>query len=161
MTQQEPESTLDYGAILRRRRWSLILPTVLGVVVGVALTWLLPREYVATATLAVTSPSMSGGLGSSSQADQVERIRAVSHELLSTPVVEQVARDERLLDHAPLDEVVIDIRRRTTVTVPPKPLSATGRDSPRPSELRRAASTPLPASQATTDAARCSDRSWL
>jgi polysaccharide chain length determinant protein (PEP-CTERM system associated) len=130
MTHQEPESTLDYGAILRRRRWSLILPTVLGVVVGVALAWLLPREYVATATLAVTSPSMSGGLGSSSQADQVERIRAVSHELLSTPVVEQVARDERLLDSAPLDEVVIDIRRRTSVTVPPKPLSATGRLEP-------------------------------
>jgi len=127
MMQQETETTLDYGAVIRRRRWSLILPTLLGLLVGGALTVLLPREYVATATLAVTSPSMSGGLAPSTQADQVERIRAVSHELLSSPVVEQVARDERLLDTAPLDAVVTDIRRRTQVTVPTRSLSSSNR----------------------------------
>jgi len=130
MMQQESETTLDYGAVLRRRRWSLIIPTLLGLLVGVALAVLLPREYVAAATLAVTSPSMSGGLAPTTQADQVERIRAVSHELLSSPVVEQVARDERLLDTAPLDAVVTDIRRRTQVTVPSRSLSSTNRVEP-------------------------------
>jgi len=130
MMQQESETTLDYGAVLRRRRWSLIIPTLLGLLVGVALAVLLPREYVAAATLAVTSPSMSGGLAPTTQADQVERIRAVSHELLSSPVVEQVARDERLLDAAPLDAVVTDIRRRTQVTLPQRSLSSTNRVEP-------------------------------
>jgi polysaccharide chain length determinant protein (PEP-CTERM system associated) len=130
MMTQESEARIDYGAVLRRRRWSLILPTLLGVIVGIALTVLLPREYVATATLAVTSPTMSGGLAPSTQADQIERIRAVSHELLSSPVVEQVAHDERLLDSAPIEAVVTEIRSRTTVTVPPRPLSSTNRFEP-------------------------------
>jgi polysaccharide biosynthesis transport protein len=130
MMQQESETTLDYGAVIRRRRWSLIIPTLLGLLVGAALAVLLPREYVASATLAVTSPSMSGGLAPTTQADQVERIRAVSHELLSSPVVEQVARDERLLDTAPLETVVSGIRRRTQVTVPPRSLSSTNRVEP-------------------------------
>ena len=130
MMQQESEARVDYFAVVRRRRWSLIVPALLGLMVGVALAMLLPREYVATATLAVTSPTMSGGLASTTPADQVERIRAVSHELLSSPVVEQVARDERLLDTAPLEDVVTDIRRRTLVSVPPRPLSSTNRLEP-------------------------------
>jgi polysaccharide chain length determinant protein (PEP-CTERM system associated) len=73
---------------------------------------------------------MAGGLAPTTQADQVERIRAVSHELLSSPVVEQVARDERLLDTAPLEAVVTGIRLRTQVTVPPRSLSANNRFEP-------------------------------
>ena len=45
-------------------------------------------------------------------------------------MVEQVARDERLLDTAPLEDVVTDIRRRTLVSVPPRPLSSTNRLEP-------------------------------
>ena len=103
---------IDYRAIARRRRWSLLVPVVGGAVAAAALVVLLPREYVARATLAVASPSMSAGTAAS-QLDLAERIRAVSHQLLSQPVVEQVARDERLLDHEPLEEVVADIRQRT------------------------------------------------
>lgn len=125
MMHEEKESTVDYGAVLRRRRWSLIVPTVLGLLVGGVLALLLPREYVATATLAVSSPSMGGGLANTTQSDQVERIRAISHELLSSPVVEQVAREEGLVRGDNLDQVVVDIRRRTEVRVPPRPLSTT------------------------------------
>lgn len=127
---QDSESKVDYVAVARRRRWSVIIPTLLGIAAGVAAAMLLPREYVATATLAVTSPSMAGGLASTTPADQVERIRAISHELLSSPVVEQVARDERLLDSAPVDTVVTGIRRRTTVTIPPRSLSSSNRLEP-------------------------------
>jgi polysaccharide chain length determinant protein (PEP-CTERM system associated) len=129
MTHEDSEFTVDYGAVLKRRRWSLIIPSILGLVVGVALVLLLPREYVATATLAVTSPSMSGGI-TSTQSDPVERIRAVSHELLSSPVVEQVAREEGLANGTPLDQVVNDIRSRTSVTVPTRRLSVTDRSEP-------------------------------
>jgi polysaccharide chain length determinant protein (PEP-CTERM system associated) len=128
--EQDSESRVDYFAVARRRRWSVIIPTLLGISGGIAAAMLLPREYVATATLAVTSPSMAGGLASTTPADQVERIRAISHELLSSPVVEQVARDERLLDTAPIETVVTGIRRRTTVTIPPRSLSSSNRLEP-------------------------------
>lgn len=128
--EQESESKVDYFAVAKRRRWSVIIPTLLGIAGGIAAAMLLPREYVATATLAVTSPSMGGGLASTTPADQVERIRAISHELLSSPVVEQVARDERLLDTAPIETVVTGIRRRTTVTIPPRSLSSSNRLEP-------------------------------
>lgn len=130
MMEQDSETRVDYVAVAKRRRWSVIVPTLLGVATGVALAMLLPREYVATATLAVTSPSMSGGLASTTPADQIERIRAISHELLSSPVVEQVARDEGLVETAPIETVVTGIRRRTTVAVPPRSLSSTGRIEP-------------------------------
>ena len=121
---------IDYGALVRRRRWSLIVPAFLGLTAGIGLAMTLPREYVASATLAVRSPSLSGGLTSSTVADQAERIRAVSHQLLSQPILEQVARDQGLLDTAPLDDVMADLRSRTTLSVPPKPLSSTGRLEP-------------------------------
>jgi uncharacterized protein involved in exopolysaccharide biosynthesis len=41
-----------------------------------------------------------------------------------------VARDERLLDTAPLETVVTGIRRRTTVTIPPRSLSSNNRLEP-------------------------------
>lgn len=121
---------IDYRALVRRRRWSLIVPACLGLTAGIGLAMTLPREYVASATLAVRSPSLSGGLTSSTAADQAERIRAVSHQLLSQPILEQVARDQGLLDTAPLDDVMADLRSRTTLSVPPKPLSSTGRLEP-------------------------------
>jgi succinoglycan biosynthesis transport protein ExoP len=130
MTQDEPGLSLDYAAVLQRRRWSVIIPTALGLLVGIALWLLLPREYVATATLAVTSPTLSGEL-TPGQSDPIERIRAVSHELLSEPVVQQVARDEHLADAAPIDDVVIDIRSRTSVSLPTRQISSqNGRDEP-------------------------------
>jgi polysaccharide chain length determinant protein (PEP-CTERM system associated) len=122
--------TIDYAAVLRRRRWSLIVPIVLATAVGVALAVLLPREYEATATLAVSSPGISTSLTPQTPQDLAERVRAISHGLLSQAVVEEVARDERLLDEAPLDEVVADLRRRTTLAVPPRPLSTAGRSEP-------------------------------
>jgi polysaccharide chain length determinant protein (PEP-CTERM system associated) len=130
MTHDEPGPSLDYAALPKRRRWSLIVPTVLGLLVGVGLIRTLPREYVATATLAVTSPTLSGGL-TPGQSGPVERIRAISHELLSEPVVQQVARDEHLVDSASLEEAVLEIRNRTSVSLPPRQISAqSGREEP-------------------------------
>ena len=40
MMQQESEARVDYFAVVRRRRWSLIVPALLGLMVGVALAML-------------------------------------------------------------------------------------------------------------------------
>jgi polysaccharide chain length determinant protein (PEP-CTERM system associated) len=62
--------------------------------------------------------------------DNYNRTRAISQELLSLPVVEQVAREEGLLkEDADADAVVAGIRARTQVSLPTKTLGA-GREDP-------------------------------
>jgi polysaccharide chain length determinant protein (PEP-CTERM system associated) len=127
VTNDEP--VFDPLALLRRRAWSIALPLLGGAVVGVALVLWLPREYVAAATLAVTTPSVSGELAKATPQDASDRTRAITQELLSVPVVEQVAREEGLLkEGADADAVIAGIRARTLVALPAKPL--VGRPEP-------------------------------
>ena len=120
------EPVFDPLAVARRRLWSLILPLVGGAVVGVLLVWLLPREYVASATLAVTSPNVSGDLAKTALTEPADRTRAITQELLSLPVITQVAKEEGLLNGTGDDEVVAGIRARTQVSLPLKTLVARG-----------------------------------
>ncbi len=124
MNEHATERSLDYRAIVRRRRWTLIVPALAGGLAGVLLVVLLPRTYVASATLAVRTPSLGGPLAPSSPQDQSERIRAVTQELLSEAVIEPVARNEGLLAGGrDADEVVADVRAHTAITLPPRPLA--------------------------------------
>jgi polysaccharide chain length determinant protein (PEP-CTERM system associated) len=120
------EPVFDPLAVARRRLWSLVLPLVGGAVVGLLLIWLLPREYVAAATIVVTSPSVSAELAKSGQSDPSERARAVSQELLSLPVITQVAKEEGMLTGTGDDDVVAGIRARTSVSLPLKTLVSRG-----------------------------------
>ena len=100
----------DYLAVVKRRRWWLTIPIALGILVGVVLVLTLPREYQSSTTLAVTSPSMTTDLVKSSPADLAERVRAISQELLSRPVLEQVVREEGLRRRASMDAAMRRIR---------------------------------------------------
>ena len=115
------EVVFDPLAVARRRLWSLALPLVAGAVVGVLLVVLLPREYVAAATIVVTTPSVSADLAKT-QSDPSERARAISQELLSLPVIAQVAKEEGLLTGTGDEDVIAGIRARTTVSLPLKAL---------------------------------------
>ena len=120
------EPVFDPLAVARRRMWSLALPLAAGAVVGLLLVLLLPREYVAAATIVVTTPTVTADLTKSSQPDPSERARAVSQELLSLPVIAQVAKEEGMLTGANDDDVVAGIRARTTVSLPLKTLVSRG-----------------------------------
>jgi polysaccharide chain length determinant protein (PEP-CTERM system associated) len=126
VTTTHDEPVFDPLAVARRRMWSLALPLAAGAVVGLLLVWLLPREYVASATIVVTTPSVSADLAKSAQPDPADRARAISQELLSLPVIAQVAREERLLTGTNDDDVVAGIRARTIVSLPLKTLVARG-----------------------------------
>jgi uncharacterized protein involved in exopolysaccharide biosynthesis len=119
------EPVFDPLAVARRRMWSLALPLAAGAVVGLLLIWLLPREYVAAATIVVTTPSVSSDLAKSAQ-DPADRARAISQELLSLPVIAQVAREEGMLTGTGDEDVVAGIRARTIVSLPLKTLVARG-----------------------------------
>ena len=120
---------LDYLSVVKRRRWWLIVPVILSLMGGATLAVILPREYDAYTTLAVTSPSMASELVKSSPADQAERVRAISQELLSREVLEQVARDEGLATDSTMEGTIGAIRSRTEVTLP-KTIASAGRTAP-------------------------------
>ena len=129
MTINQDESTFDLVGMVRRRIWSLVVPIIAGAVVGLLLVWLLPREYVASATLAVTAPNVDLATKGTPQ-ELVDRTRAISQELLSLPVIEQVAREEGLLRQSDdTDEVVARMRARTSVSLPTKTVMS-GRGDP-------------------------------
>jgi succinoglycan biosynthesis transport protein ExoP len=120
---------LDYLSVVKRRRWWLITPIVVALVIGAILAAVLPREYQASTTLAVTTPSMASELVMSSPADQQERVRAIQQELLSNEVLERVARDEGLATATSMDGVIGGIRSRTIVSLP-KTIAPAGRSGP-------------------------------
>ena len=129
MTTPHDEPVFDPLAIARRRLWSLLIPVAAGIVVGILLVLFLPRQYVASATLAVTTPAVTGDLAKSTLQDPTDRTRAITQELLSLPVIQQVAREEGLASGPDADAVAAGIRARTSVSLPVKPL-VSGRGDP-------------------------------
>jgi len=116
---------LDYLSVFQRRKWWLIVPIVASIGVGAALVRFLPKEYKATATLAVQAPAVSPNLvGQNTPLDNQDRIRAVTQQLMSTQVLSRVARAEGLAQAAPDDAMLAKMRRQVAVGVP-EPLTAT------------------------------------
>lgn len=109
---------LDYVSVFNRRKWWFIVPVVLSLIVGLALVWTLPRRYQATTTIAVSSPRVAPHVIGTVQIDRQERLRAVSQQLLSRPVLERTARLERLDQGRSLDAAVSGLRGQITVSLP-------------------------------------------
>jgi polysaccharide biosynthesis transport protein len=99
---------LDYLSVVRRRRWWLIVPLTLALAAGVALAVFLPREYLSSTTIGVTSPTVSTDIAKvGAPLDREERQRAIGQQLLSKAVLTRVARAERLSSDDASDEVAV------------------------------------------------------
>ncbi len=109
---------LDYLSVFNRRKWWFFVPVVLSLVVGALLVWMLPRKYQATTTIAVSTARVAAHLVGTVQIDRQERLRAVSQQLLSRPVLERTARLEHLDQRQSLDAAVSGLRGQITVTLP-------------------------------------------
>lgn len=109
---------LDYLSVLRRRKWWLILPVALSVVVGALLAALWPKTYVSEAEIGVAAPRLSPdilrGVGS---IDAQERQRAVSQQLVSRTVLERVVRDERIRPDQPIEQTAAWLRGNMLIKV--------------------------------------------
>lgn len=106
MMEERAFHPLDYLSVIRRRKWWLIVPVAISVVVGALLAALWPREYISEAQIGVAAPTLSAELlrGVSSM-DKEERQRAISQQLLSRQVLERVVRDEKLNPEKPVEDV--------------------------------------------------------
>ena len=107
---------LDYLSVFRRRKWWLLAPILASIAVGALLVRYLPKQYRASATVAVAASGVSPSLvGQSAPFDNEERLRTISQQLLSTPTLARVAREERLGGD---DAVIGRLRSAVTITVP-------------------------------------------
>jgi protein tyrosine kinase modulator len=103
-------SPLDYVSVIRRRRWWWITPIALSIVTGALLVRFLPKEYKSSATLGVTAPLVSPNIvNQAAPFDNFERLRALQQQLVSTPILSRVAREEHLSDVSAL-RTAIDIK---------------------------------------------------
>jgi succinoglycan biosynthesis transport protein ExoP len=117
--EETPVHALDYLSIVRRRKWWFIVPTILSVFVGVALVVFLPKEYVSMTTLGVTAPAVSPSLVNQSiQLDNQERMRALSQQMLSLPILARVVKEEHLGSGTADDPQVVKLRKDILITVP-------------------------------------------
>jgi succinoglycan biosynthesis transport protein ExoP len=110
---------LDYLSVFRRRKWWLVVPIAGSVVVGALLVRFLPREYRSATTMGVGAPMVSPALVNQANAfDNQERVRAISLQMLSLPVLARVVREERLGSGDPGDPEIAKLRRGIEISVP-------------------------------------------
>ena len=110
---------LDYVSVVRRRKWWLAAPIVGSLVIGLALVKWLPKEYRSVATLGVTAPMVSPSfLNQANGLDNQERLRAISQQMLSTPLLQRVAAEEGLAKSAATDAQIAELRKAIEVSVP-------------------------------------------
>jgi succinoglycan biosynthesis transport protein ExoP len=116
---------LDYVSAVRRRKWWLVVPIVTSVFVGLALVRFLPKEYRSTTTLGVAASIVSPNLvNQTTPLDNQERMRALSQQLVSLPILARVVREERLGSGAPNDPQIRNVRRAIEISVP-EPVATT------------------------------------
>jgi succinoglycan biosynthesis transport protein ExoP len=110
---------LDYLSVFRRRKAWLVVPIVASIFVGLALVRFLPKEYRSSATVGVLAAGVSTTfVGQSAPLDSDERLRAVSQQLVSLPVLTRVAREERLAPGLADEAAANRLKQAITVTIP-------------------------------------------
>jgi succinoglycan biosynthesis transport protein ExoP len=116
---EEPRfDPLDYVSVFNRRKWWFVVPVVFAIVVGTVLVSMLPRSYQATTTIAVSAARVAPTLIGATEIDKQERMRAVSQQLLSRPVLERTARLEHLDQEGSIDAAIAQLRGNVSVSLP-------------------------------------------
>src|SRR6185503_10379951 len=109
---------LDYVSVFNRRKWWFLVPVALSIVVGLALVYTLPRSYQASTTIAVSAARVAANVVGNVEMDKQERMRAVSQQLLSRPVLERTARLEHLDQNTSIDAAIGRLRHSISVAMP-------------------------------------------
>jgi polysaccharide chain length determinant protein (PEP-CTERM system associated) len=114
---------LDYLSLIRRRLWWMVIPLAVSILGGIMLVLVLPHVYRSHATVAMAMPRVSTDLvGQGSVVSREDRLRAISQQLLSRPVLEQVAHAEGLDINRPMNDVVDEMLAPDRIKVEPTEL---------------------------------------
>ena len=107
-------------SILWQRRWFIIVPTLLGIIGGVAAAFFLPTKYVSSAVMIVQSPSLPEDVIGAGPNDIIDRrLEAIRQQIVNRPALlamieaNELYPDERR--SKPLSEVIETMRDAITL----------------------------------------------
>jgi protein tyrosine kinase modulator len=126
MIKQKELKLEDYLAILRRRRWLLILPAILGAVVGYALSLALPARYTSHTVVLVESPTVPDSYVKPVVSEDLnQRLASMQEQILSRTrlqhLVEEFGMYKEDVNKVPMEVLVAQLQKSITV----KPLNPT------------------------------------
>src|SRR5216684_7016817 len=136
----------DYAAMLRRRRWLILIPALLGAIAGYALSWHLPKKYTSHTLILVEQPTVPDSYVKPVVSEDLnQRLASMREQILSrtrlqqlvehfglyktdaeSPVTALITRPlkKRDLKQVPMEDLVKELRMSITVT-PLNPMAGT------------------------------------
>ncbi|WDP90563.1 MAG: chain-length determining protein [Desulfobacter sp.] len=111
----------DYINILKRRKWSLIVPFILIVAIAAVTAWLLPAIYKSTATVLIEQREIPAEYVMSSQTSYAEqRMQNIKQRTLTSKQLQQLIRQFDLYredrDKLTIDEILDKMREEISLT---------------------------------------------
>lgn len=108
-------SILDYTAILRRRKWSLILPAASVFLIALAVALLLPPVFKSTATILIEEQQIPQNFVTATITSYAEqRIQTINQRIMSSnrlmEIINRFGLYEDLRDKATTDEIISKMR---------------------------------------------------
>lgn len=117
-----PNMLASLPSILWQRRWLIVIPAVLIAIAAIAAAYLLPRSYVARATLLVESQNLPDASSqTASQGDPIDRrIAGIRQQILSRPNLVELIQANDLYNVSrrsePLSTLVERMRKATDIS---------------------------------------------
>lgn len=106
-------------AIIRQRKWFLIVPVIVGSMIGVVAAFVIPAKYQSKAVLLVESPQLASVPGEQRESAIDERIAKVRQQVLSRPDLIAIAQELQLYPKQrvtkSLGDIVEDMRKDITI----------------------------------------------
>ncbi len=111
----------DYWAVLRRRRWLILIPLVLGPVVALLVAKKLPPKYTSNSLILIEEPKVpTNFVPSIFSNDLTARVAHIKEQILSRtrlePIIEQYGLYKSDQNHASMESLVERVRDSTIVT---------------------------------------------
>ncbi len=125
----------DYLAILRRRRWVLAIPAVLGAVIAYLISLTLPNQYTSQTLVLVTQPTVPESYVKPVVTEDLnQRLATMQEQILSRsrlePIIQRFGLYKDEINRVPMEDLVNRLRK-TIVVTPVEPMAETrARDLP-------------------------------
>lgn len=119
----------DYWAILRRRRWMILIPAIIGPILAVAVTFFLHEEYKSTTLVLVEDQKVPDNIAHSVVTDDLNvRLSSMQEQILSRtrlqPIIEKFGLFKGDQNKLPMEDLVDRLRTAIEVT-PVRAMSGT------------------------------------
>ena len=119
----------DYLAILRRRRWLIIIPAILGATCGCILSLVLPKKFTSHTTILIEQPAIPDSYVKPVVSEDLnQRLASMKEQILSHTRLQHLIEQSSLyrIDamRVPMEELVDRLRQSITVT-PLSPMAGT------------------------------------